>query len=430
MNYDPHCTWIHTAFAILVVWICSTLAANIDLVWIPNGEGIFSQFLQLRVIHHVAKEVFGNDSLTIAMPFIDTNHFNQSILDLCSVFNLPKYIQCKPCVVMNKSTCGKHAAVIRTAYGFRHNGKTNQSIREALLKVDSAMDFVSHAPTMSSDCVATTTTSTHRTVCYSRGVPTLGGRTRRDAFLRAISFPLPEFEPHRDYTKSFVDYKTKLFENAMLQHHDTTVDDQQFSYNYTVVHWRRGDQLSSRCSQRKDQSVNCGDASELIEEVGRLSSDHLVYVATNEDPQSQDSQTLRQHGYLLFDEQLSSLYQHGSVGSFMLEVRLMLDATTFLGWGVSIVNDVIEHERMLRRKSWCATKDFQPSYPTWCWLQHQRLLRIMNMNATEMIADDIRAALPHSLMQRIDANMTRTQLLLSDFDISGMRIYRKEASSM
>lgn len=423
MNHDPHYRCICAALTILVVWTCSTLAANIDLVWIPNGEGIFSQFLQLRVIHHVAKEVFGNDSLTVAIPFFDTNHFNQSILDLCSIFNLPKYIQCKPCVVVNKNTCSKHAAVIRTAYDFRHYGKTNHSIRDELLQIGSAADTASLVAAKGSDCM-TTTTPTHHTVCYSKGVPTLGGRTRRDAFLRAISFPLPIFELHRDYTKAFVDYKAKLFENALLQHHDITVDDPLFSANYTVVHWRRGDQLSSRCRQRKDQSVNCGDASELIEEVGRLSRDHLVYVATNEDPRSQDSKTLRQHGYLLFDERLSS-FRHGSVGSFLLEVQLMLDATTYLGWGVSIVNDVIEHERMLRGKSWCATNDFQPSYPTWCWLQHQRLLHIMN--ATEIA--DIRA-LPYSLMQRIDANTTRTHLLLSDFNISGMHIYRKEASSM
>lgn len=415
MYFGPHYRCIHTALAILVVWMCSTFAANIEWVWIPNGEGIFSQFLQLRVIHHVAKEVFGNDSLTVAMPFIDTNHFNQSILDLCSIFNLPKYIQCKPCVVVNKSICSKHSTVIRTAYNFRHKGKTDHSIRETLLEIGSSADSAPHAPTMRSDCM-TTTRPTHRTVCYSKGVPTLGGWTRRDAFLRAISFPLPEFELHRNYRKSFVDYKTKMFENALLPLRNTIV-------NYTVVHWRRGDQLSSRCRQRKDQSVNCGDASVLIEEIGRLTRDHVVYIATNEDPRSQDSQTLRQHGYLLFDERLSS-FQHGSVGSFLLEVRLMLDATTFLGWGVSIINDVIEHERMLKRKSWCATKDFQPSYPTWCWLQHQRLLRFMN--ATEIA--DIRA-LPHSLMQRIDENTTRSHLLLSDFDISGMRIYRKEASS-
>ena len=415
MYYGPHYRCIRTALAILVVWMCSTLATNIDWVWIPNGEGIFSQFLQLRVIHHVAKEVFRNDSLTVAMPFFDTIHFNKSILDLCSIFSLPKYIQCKSCVVVNKSTCSKHSAVIRTAYNFRHKGKTDHSIREILLEVGSSADSASHTPTMSSDCM-TTNTPTHRTVCYSKGVPTLGGRTRRDAFLRAISFPLPKFELHRDYRKSFVDYKTKMFENALLPLLNTTV-------NYTVVHWRRGDQLSSRCRQRKDQSVNCGDASELIEEIGRLTHDHLVYIATNEDPRSKDSQTLRQHGYLLFDEQLSS-FQHGSVGSFLLEVRLMLDATTFLGWGVSIINDVIEHERMLRRKSWCTTNDFQPNYPTWCWLQHQRLLRFTN--ATEIA--DIRA-LPHSLMQRIDENTTSTHLLLSDFDISGMHIYRKEASS-
>ena len=45
----------------------------------------------------------------------------------------------------------------------------------------------------------------------------------------------------------------------------------------------------------------------------------------------------------------------------------MLDASTYLGWGVSEVNDVIEHERRLLGKSHCVAKESAVTYPTWCW---------------------------------------------------------------
>jgi hypothetical protein len=38
--------------------------------------------------------------------------------------------------------------------------------------------------------------------------------------------------------------------------------------------------------------------------------------------------------------------------AFIVEVALMLDATTFLSFGVSEVNDLVDYERKQNGKSW------------------------------------------------------------------------------
>jgi hypothetical protein len=53
--------------------------------------------------------------------------------------------------------------------------------------------------------------------------------------------------------------------------------------------------------------------------------------------------------------------------SFIIEVGLMLDATTFLSFGISEVNDIVDNERRHMGKSWCITDDVGvSSYHSFC----------------------------------------------------------------
>ena len=72
------------------------------------------------------------------------------------------------------------------------------------------------------------------------------------------------------------------------------------SAQYTVAHWRRGDQLRTRCKAQRDLSVNCGSAADLIAAIRRLSNDSIVYVATNEAATSDEYAALLQAGFRLF----------------------------------------------------------------------------------------------------------------------------------
>jgi hypothetical protein len=91
----------------------------------------------------------------------------------------------------------------------------------------------------------------------------------------------------------------------------------------------------------------------------------------------------------------------------------------FLGWGVSIMNDLVEHERMLRNKTWCAAREQSYVYPTWCWLQEQRLLEARKKRDRDGLSD-------RDLLLREDEVMQHAPLRLSAYNLSGMPAYLEE----
>lgn len=146
----------------------------------------------------------------------------------------------------------------------------------------------------------------------------------------------------------------------------------------TVVHWRRGDQLRSRCLERTDTSVNCGTASELIDEIkASKAQEEIVYIATNERPSSRQMKKLRAEGYLAYNDLILNIGNDSlpnSIQILAMEVKLMMMAKTFLAWGVSEIDDVVENERMRSGKQYCVNKAYLNN--TWCAhrLPHKRSL--------------------------------------------------------
>ena len=64
----------------------------------------------------------------------------------------------------------------------------------------------------------------------------------------------------------------------------------------------------------------------------------------------------------------------------MLEIGLMLDCTTFLGWGISEVNDVVENQRMRMKKSYCKSNEHlveEIVFPTWYNSHHSHCIIII-----------------------------------------------------
>jgi len=215
-----------------------------------------------------------------------------------------------------------------------------------------------------------------RRVCYRDSyVPLPALDTHREVTLRAVEMQEPPFVLHDQYVTAAEAFEAALQSLGPPGGH------------YAVVHWRRGDQLSSRCSARqaKDRSVNCQDAAALHLQVLRtlraLGREGLpVYVATNEPPGSQQLRILRQLGYLLLGDVLRAMpppqalpfLRPCSLSAFLLEVALMLRAPLFLAWGVSEVDDVVERERSVHNRSWCAAYNASAvQYPTWCWWRRE-----------------------------------------------------------
>lgn len=136
-----------------------------------------------------------------------------------------------------------------------------------------------------------------------------------------------------------------------------------------IVLFRRGDQLSSRClsswSGLRDTSVNCGSEVDLIRDVeGYFTSNcvkakrpRLIFIATNEKNET-ILDRLRARKFIPLVDVLTvfsapSAAALTSLEEFIIEAQFMLQADTFLSYGISQINDVIEYERMKSGKGWC-----------------------------------------------------------------------------
>ena len=365
---------------LLAVSMMFVTCAGMSMTWIPNTEGLFSQFLQMHIMMYVKDDL---NLKAIMVPTFNTTHTEDVNVNICKVFQLPVFVQCGSVQRVNGSKCRENSIALRRHY---YHDKVQRG--DTLVVKD-----LPH-------------------VCYNMISPFLGGQTRRDAFLRVVSF-IPQVEFQLKHRRQFQAYKRHL-----LNSNDPSIQ-------YTVVHWRRGDQLQSRCTQGKDTSVNCLSVNDLIHEVKRYTSDNIIYLATNEVNLSRaEVDYLRQANIHVFDPRAAG-YHAGSVAAAVVDVQLMLDATTFLGWGVSIIHDLMEHARMVQNRSWCTAVETNVTYPTWCWLQAQRVDQ-----ARAKIPDQV--GIPPSLRQQreillhADQYMRTRPLVISEYNISNMPAYQFE----
>jgi hypothetical protein len=358
----------------IVLIVVVIMASACDIVWIPNHEGLFSQFLQLRVIVRVVAD-FNATSFCTA-PVL-TVHFNNTPTSSCDVFHLESSgWTCLARKVDTLRTSKPVFDVIRCA-----NQRPHYALRKSHYK--------SHNLTAL------------RGTILSGTLPFMGGETRRDAMLRATSFTRPRLNVIRSNGAAYAAIRAAL------------------GRSYTVVHWRRGDQLPTRCRQQKDNSLNCGTVADLVQTVRKGTNDSVVYVAAGGTLAPIETDALDKANFLHLAK-LNMRSDPAGAAALALEAQLMLDAPTFLAWGVSIMNDVIEHERMLQNKTWCSTKEYDVPYPTWCWLQHQRITRYRQRNPRAVYLSD------RAILLLEDRRMQHAPLILSQYDISGMPVYLEE----
>lgn len=278
-----------------------------ELFWISDTDGLFSHYLQTKIMLQLAKAF--NRSLTLS-PF-SSHHFKGERLSLCDIFVLENMF-CRPLQV-KIATC-------------------STVLRDDLLKSQEGF------------------------ICFKGSLPLGGYVNRTDAMVRATSLENVRLQFQQKYIQHFDYYHRKL----------AAVNDDSLN-KMTVVHWRRGDQLKTRCKREKDISVNCGDGQQLVHAIHKHSRDRTIYIATNEDQMSVQMQNLRTMGFLSLHSINSENFVSDQIGNFVFEVMLMIRATTFLGWGVSEVNDVVEYERMRLSKTFCVAKNDKPQgYLTWC----------------------------------------------------------------
>ncbi|KAJ1429652.1 hypothetical protein B484DRAFT_419051 [Ochromonadaceae sp. CCMP2298] len=358
------------------------------LFWVPNSSGLFSHLLQMKIMLFRARQL---QRRLVVVPS-KSPHYNGHNIDMCRIFRLPGDVTCGE--VPRGVRCSGDEKLLQGVgimggiggQGQGQGGGMGMGEREGM---ESGIERKQNNNT--------TSTSSGSIIpdCYYGGMQCDPSAPVRRCILRAVDLPLYPYQPRsyppppsyappyhsalqfdareesiaQDFRRALGVKPNLEWEeptSASAPAHDTQggqeegeggqgeqggrweqvqgqgqgqQKEQTLADAYTVVHWRRGDQVT-RCSKRLDTSVNCLPAPHLIAAVRRLSNDSIVYVATNEQESGQ-LQLLREAGFLTFEDVLA------------VEVSLMLAAPTFLAWGVSEIDDVVESERQRGGRTYC-----------------------------------------------------------------------------
>lgn len=316
LSRSPSITLALLLICLLISFVQSLREAqtNKTLLWLTNKSGLFSQFFQLRQMVRYAHRY--KRRLVIAN--FSSSHFSGETNSLCDVFSLPLTISCDKGTSMSAE-------------------ERNQTLASCLTSFSSRAFRANNATSL----------------CYKGA--TFGSRGLVSDHKR---LQLIAGEPKIRFNKRYL----QLYDEHVQPRLPT-------KHTYTVAHWRRGDQLTTRCKRSwvglKDTSVNCRSAGEFIADVrGSLGGNNreTILVATNEHNESSLSVLRRAEGFYILSELLRATSETKSkklteIDEFVLETLVMLRAPSLLTSGISTINDLIESARKENRQSYCKKKD-------------------------------------------------------------------------
>lgn len=156
--------------------------------------------------------------------------------------------------------------------------------------------------------------------------------------------------------KNIVSPETQLFTDRYLNilPKILAVFGVDYAKGYTIVHWRRGDQLETRCNGKIDKSVNCGSIDDFLKELEYNLEVYVpfnkgpipTYIATNE-KSSQSIKKIQENNYFVFDDIKKGLKEMSftSLDIFVFELMMMIDCTYLFAWGVSSINNFLYRYR-------------------------------------------------------------------------------------
>lgn len=271
-------------FVSLLLFVLEVSSKN--LFYKTNPAGLFSQFIQVKLLYDYAVKF----NRTLVVQEIKSTHYAKPVL-LDDVFDFNGYGITSRKVFPNMNC-------VRT-------------IAELQPQMNSAVE----------------------NLCYAGPVPIeLTGATKtKFGMVEAVGINVPLKLKRLESMDSFM---SKLGIQPEL--------------NFTVAHWRRGDQ-SVRCGSGMDGSVNCGTGRDVVAMIRKYSKDEVVYVATNERQTAESMNPIRRAKFKTYVD----AQQTDELTALAMEVELMLRATTFVSWGVSEIDDIVEFERMKAGRSHC-----------------------------------------------------------------------------
>ena len=305
-----------------------------SLTWISKNEGISSHFFQLQTMYILSQYY----NMTLRLPDYRSNHYGKGErIRMCDIFVLPSDIICfdePPDMVIRSLDC---------TIPIEHFNDTQQDPSQIL------RSFLHRYHIKNSNAqylnIKERFTWNERTL--------VNGYNTKCTLANAFEFQLNGPASDDDFpiimTQKYVDMFRIVINNLF--------EDSRDDYVFVAVHWRRGDQLQSRC-ETSDNSVNCENSKALIQAINIAISQKMndsstdifannkkniiIYVATNEED-IMELANLSNEGYYLSGDVLfiNDQYIENEVDTFIMDFLLMTESDIYFYWGSSGVHDLV-----------------------------------------------------------------------------------------
>lgn len=285
------------------------LTSSSPMYYLSTQEGLIAHLRYIQALSAVAKYY---DRRILLVPFSSIHYPDVPDVNLCDYFHFPNHISC-----INDSSVSLLQQMDCVYTGYSQYNSDSGIPRFIKVERTNNFDF------KTVDCLA-------GQILYHSG-----------------NFPRGKISVQSLFEQGFFKIIHKY---RILLQDAVNILRNKNSANSTVIavtHWRRGDELETRCKRGKNSTVNCGTAYTLMEHFEkkiqldlRPSNDKFLvkYVATNE-RNVEHLNPLWEHGYTSFKSlEISQKFQNlDSVARFLIDLMLMCSADYFISWGYTLV---------------------------------------------------------------------------------------------
>jgi len=304
-----------------------------SLTWISKNEGISSHYFQLQTMYTLSQYY----NMTLRLPDYRSNHYGKDVLiRMCDIFVLPSGIICfnePPDMIIRSLKC---------TIPIEHFNDTQLNPSQTLPSFLHRYHIKNYNAKYLN--IKEKFSWNERTL--------VNGYNTKCALANAFEFKLKSPASDDDFpitmTQKYIDMFRVVINNLF--------EDGRDGYVFIAVHWRRGDQLQSRCETFSDNSVNCENSKALIQAINIAISQKMndsstdiftgknviTYIATNE-MDSVELMNLSDEGYFLKSDVLfvNDHLIENEVDTFIMDFLLMAESDIYFYWGSSGVHDLV-----------------------------------------------------------------------------------------
>jgi hypothetical protein len=289
------------------------------LFHLSTDEGLASHFYQLEKLWMIVKSV--PIDRTIVEPVFHSVHYQHNLVSMCDIFVLPPEIKCSCGSVQHIGHLEAYCPIVPPLEGKREFHAEEFGLNSSTSAVTTDIDLKNVS------CIAGSMYGMVQTqYAYVININP-----------RKLSMPVvlqPEYVRVADAIRRHLQMQRGV---------------------YTAAHWRRGDQLTTRCaeqhSRQHDGSINCDSVQQFIATVQErkerrkkhVTRKFRVYVATNEQ-NPHVLHALHSAGFLTAANITTALrpyLQLTELELFVVELLILCEAEKFWYWGLSGVHDLV-----------------------------------------------------------------------------------------